>query len=292
MGLRALSCFAVVVGAAGACSSTTIVAAPSDGGASSLADGATALANDGGPASSGDGPLRIVSLTSTAATIAGGDTKGTDATTVTFVAIVTDVDGLDAIAGGQLLDDAGHTFGAFGAGTNKSTFSASLDWKALGTAGALTFAAPGAKRAISAKFFDNAGRTAVATVDLGILCRSKYSIDGSPVAACAGECVDTRADAAHCGDDACGAPCPSDQACVAGKCSAFSTLPSCFSIRQIAPATPTCTAFCAAKGTGPCSGFQEGAACPVPTAMYDDCNSALINTPALGPFVHCVCAGS
>ena len=101
-GLRAISAFALA--ATAACSSTTVIEAQSDGGSSNPAEDGGADGSSDGSASSGDGALRIVSLTMTAPSIAGGDRKATDATTVTFVAIVTDMDGLDTIAGGQLLD--------------------------------------------------------------------------------------------------------------------------------------------------------------------------------------------
>jgi len=178
------------------------------------------LAFDGGADSAtGASPpaaLKIVSLTTTASVVTGGKPSMAESAGVTFVAIVTDTRGLDSIAGGQLMDEAGHTYAAFGTGANKSTFTATVDFAAINAVSSIDFEGERLDRTFVAKFFDNGGDEAKAAVKLALACRSaEFGLLG----ACGGKCVDVERDGSNCG--ACNHACTSGQACVSRTCGAL-----------------------------------------------------------------------
>jgi hypothetical protein len=206
--------------------------------------------------SSGDGDLAIVSLTPTVDTITGGDTKSTESNSVTFIAIVTDAAGLDTIAGGQLMDDSGATYAAFGAGANKGTYSATLTWGQLNSIRAAEFDAQGGSRTFVAKFFDNAKNEATAETEIKLACRRGNALAN----ACGGACVDPKTDSDHCGkcNNSCGA-----NMCISGICTTgpqFTPDPANTDILQtqcIAPSNfasnTTCEKLCSSANEGPCT---------------------------------------
>lgn len=173
------------------------------------ADGA-APDRDGGAvvAPSTSGPLELAALTTTTSEISGVAAVS-EPTEVTFLAIVTHEQGLDEIAGGTLHDDTGKTYGAFGAGDTKSTFTLTLSWSAITKIRPIEFAAPGTTRTFIARFHDNGGRTVEASVVIGLHCGGARTM-----AACGGTCAALDSSQAHCG--ACGKAC--SVACSAGVC--------------------------------------------------------------------------
>ncbi len=129
---------------AAGCSAGASSATPESAEAGALAEeaGAVAPADAGTDSSTGQSPsgeLKIVSLSTTVSTVTGGNPTSTESAGVTFVAIVTDAHGLDSIAGGQLIDKDGRTYAAFGAGSNKGTFAATIDFAAMNTVRAIDF---------------------------------------------------------------------------------------------------------------------------------------------------------
>lgn len=180
----------------------------------SLPDGApidaAASPTDGGAsvAPSTSGPLELAALTTTTSEISGVAAVS-EPTEVTFLAIVTHKNGLDEIAGGTLHDDAGKTYGAFGAGDTKSTFALTLSWSAITKIRPIEFAAPGTTRTFIARFHDNGGHTVEAAVVIGLHCGGARSM-----AACGGTCASLDSSVAHCG--ACGRACT--DRCTEGVC--------------------------------------------------------------------------
>jgi hypothetical protein len=197
-------------------------------------DGSETSASESG--TSPNGVLAIVSLTSTATQITSPASAGpSDPTSAMLVAIVTDTSGLDAIAGGQLLDSTGATYAAFGAGANKGTYTATVDWSAATQAAPLNFSPPGMTRTLTAKFFDNGGNVATASLQLGFFCNPT-----STAGACDGVCTDFTA-SASCGG--CTTTCDPTQACVEEVCQEAS-LTAC----QKHNGATTCDQVCSAMG--------------------------------------------
>jgi hypothetical protein len=145
---------------------------------------------------SDNGELAIASLTPTSQTMTGGRPTATETDTITFIAIVTDTNGLDDIAGGELSDDSGATYAAFSAGTNKSTYTAALSWKAMTSIHAADFGNAGGKRTFVAKFFDNKGNKVMAQVSIDLACRFDV---GLLEASCGGACTNVDIDPHNCG---------------------------------------------------------------------------------------------
>lgn len=56
---------------------------------------------------------------------------------------MTDTKGLDTIAGGQLKDPDGHTYGAFGAGSTKGTYTVTVDWTSVNSTFPIDFGGTG-----------------------------------------------------------------------------------------------------------------------------------------------------
>jgi hypothetical protein len=224
--------------------------APGAPGTGTGADNGSTSADPGSNTSSGD--LSIISLTSTTAKLTGGERLGTESGAVTFIAIVTDAAGLDAIAGGQLTDDEGFTYAAFGAGANKGTYSAVLDWSTMNSIRGADFTSNGGQRQFIAKFFDNKKNEATSKITISLACRGQDdSGTGSLMGACGGECT-TRLTGAYCGT--CGNVCPSGAACQTGQCVTPPSTPDaddptrlttfCMPISVYPPDT-TCTKICA-----------------------------------------------
>lgn len=174
---------------------------PGEGGPSPMTPaeaGAADASADAATADSGNGALKIVHVTSTVPTITNRPLTFSQNETdkVEFVAIVTDTGGLDAIAGGTLEDDSGATYGAFGAGSTKGTYSVSLTFTAMNLVRPAEFPRAGGTRKFFAHFFDNAGNQAKAEVDIGLRCRDE---NDQFQAACAGSCINTDISKYWCG---------------------------------------------------------------------------------------------
>jgi hypothetical protein len=120
------------------------------------------------------GGLKIVSFASTVSRL-------TDMQQVQFIAVVTDALGIDAIAGGTLTDETGATYGGFSAGAQKGAYSVTLDWAMVNQVRTLDFVSPGQTRTFTANFFDNAGATASASVQVTFYCGAN-----SELGACGG----------------------------------------------------------------------------------------------------------
>lgn len=166
---------AVVAGCSGGATDATAVGEPPRGDAGESTSGDVladaAIATDAGaPSGSGasaDGSLKIVSLTATV-------TKLAPQRSTTIVAIVTSTAGLENIAGGQLMDTAGATYAPFGAGANKGTYAASVDWNTIHAVRSVDGPPPGSVRTFVAKFFDNDGRVVTADVDVSLGCDREW----------------------------------------------------------------------------------------------------------------------
>ncbi|WP_394826634.1 hypothetical protein [Pendulispora albinea] len=167
-------------------------------------DGGGGNSGDSGGGSSGsssDGALKIVSLTSDVQAITGlHDPRPTVSHAVTFVAIVTARDGLDTIAGGQIVDEVGKTYAAFGTGAQKGTYTASVEWAQINRISPITFRAPKAGRKFIAQFFDNGGRKAEAPLDVSFFCGNDRHPDAWN--ACSGTCQHPIENRTSCGCDA------------------------------------------------------------------------------------------
>ena len=210
-----------------------------DASAASASDsGGHAVDGEAGPARSPDGPLKIVSLTTTVSAITSPVKKAvSDASSVTFVAIVTDEAGVDAIVGGTLTDETGATYGAFDSGAQKGTFTATVSWDQATQVRNLTFSAPGTTRNFTAKFFDNKGQTAAAPIDITFYCGA--SRDGD---ACSGTCTSLPRSWDNCGS--CGKHCGGTQLCYLGGCI---DEPVCFAPSSF-PVITSCVDYCKREG--------------------------------------------
>jgi hypothetical protein len=225
-----------------ACSGANHAPPPADAAVTSDADGSGVSPN---------GVLDIVSLTTTVQTVTGGHPSATESSSVVFVAIVTDGNGLDTIAGGQLLDDQGTTYGSFSTGSTKGTYTSSLTWDQMNQGRAIDFTndAPGQRKFV-AKFFDNAGNVAAASLPIALQCRADPPGVAFPdmlVGACGGECTDTDS-GDHCGS--CSNVCPKGELCTQGACAPAVTADqrtSCVKVSAVSSDT-TCTDVCAAVG--------------------------------------------
>lgn len=236
----------------------------------------TSVGQDGGTASPGmDGMvasagLQIVSLTATVSTLFAMSST-TDSDMTTFIAIVTDDSGLDAIAGGSLLDDQGSSYAAFGAAATKGTYTASVTWTDINRVRSIQFdVAPGA-RTFVAKFFDNAGR--VTTTKLPISFRCGSSSQASSVSVCGGECFSETSDPSHCGS--CSTVCNPVSFCSSSTCAQDPGVPSCFTTDKV-PLVKTCGDVCAGLGKSCTAGyrFANDASCSGNRFRFD-CTVAL-----------------
>jgi hypothetical protein len=213
--------------------------------------------------SSTNGTLKIVDLSANVATITHASSLlPGEAGEATFIAIVTDTNGLDTIAGGAVVDDTGVTYAAFGTGSTKGAYTATLSWDAINVARPIDTPA-GGSRSFMARFFDNAGNVATASVTLRLRC---ILYGDHEVASCSGVCTDVQADSDNCGG--CGIQCRAGQRCQAGACVGPANL-GCFvpwDYRD-ASCTDVCTSLgkaCVSAVTGSgsdCSGGQERIPC-------------------------------
>ncbi len=297
-------CLSLLLAGITACSSGGQAATPLDGGAVSedaevASPGATdaAAGHDAGgadgsnPPTHTSGPLSIVSLTPTATTLTGGEALVSESSAINFIAIVTDEAGLDTIAGGQLMDDTGATYAAFGAGANKGTYSATLTWAQMTSVHAASFGPTGGSRKFVAKFVDNAHNQVTSEVDIALACRRSSGL----VSSCAGICADLRDDVNHCG--ACGTSCSSAQFCAAGLCNAgFATDPAspthvqtpCIAPSAFASST-TCSQLCERAKMGACTRILQFGATDATcggTSSDGSCTADLTQVP--GP-IRCRC---
>lgn len=167
-----------------------------------------------GTGASADEALRILRVSTTAATLTGGSPSEAESGSLVVAAVVTHR-GDGTLAGGTLEDERGRVYAAFSAGAEKGTFTAPLTWRDANVTAPITFTGTGARATLVARFFDDAGREAKATVEIGLACRDRlYGL----VAACAGECADLASTGAHCG--ACGRACGAGLVCDGGTCEA------------------------------------------------------------------------
>ena len=220
------SLFIVVVAAVAACNSGNGSTASPDGGALHNGDGSV----DAGGTSTPGGP-ELLSFGTNVTTM-------TEADTVTFVAVLTDPQGLSNLVGGHLSDPTGQTqYGAFIA-TNQGSYSLSLTWSQIYQATSFQFVGKTSIKFV-AEFFDVQGRSTTRDTTLTLAC---------PAAAwgtCGGGCYDFANDENHCGG--CGA-CDSGTGCSAGACAVFindaSDAKSCMA--TCAAAHGTCSTGCPA----------------------------------------------
>jgi hypothetical protein len=266
-------------------------------GSGSPADGGSPLpaaaGGDGGDAtehsSPGTGPnanvgsgqspnaaLKVLSFTSTVGTL----TNEANSDDVTFIAIVIDTKGLDSIAGGALLDDSGATYGAFGAGSTKGTYTAHVTLADVDRVHTVEFQRNSSNRNFVAKFYDNDGNVATATLPIKLQCELR--VGGAYLDACAGYCVDLVNDQNNCGS--CGHMCPSGTRCTNSTCLPPSNL-GCFEQGNY-PAR-TCSEFCSAVGKTCVSANSYAPADTTcsKTATAQTCTSNL----STGSYVSCVC---
>ena len=165
---------------------------------SSSSSSSSSSSGSGFPEASG--PFRVVSVSATSPVLTLYPVTPRETTKTEIVAIVTHAEGSEQIAGGQLMDEEGHVYGAFQAAANKGTLTLALDWFGLSAVAPLTVS-KGDKRAFVARFFDGAGRTIQKTVELQFQCRVvagalKFGIpaslpaDGIATGAYEGKCFD------------------------------------------------------------------------------------------------------
>jgi hypothetical protein len=208
--------------------------------------------SDSGSNPGSNGVLTIAALTATVSTLTGGAPLATESNSATFTAIVTDSLGLDSLAGGQLLDDTGLTYAAFGTGAGKGTYVATITWSGIDQTRAITFVASGARTFI-AKFFDNQGNTATASLQMNLACRDADGL----VDSCGGVCTQLSTFYANCGT--CGHVCKNDEACMGGTCASLAVLgtSACFA-ESTMNYNETCSDFCTAGGLT-CAGVVTAA---------------------------------
>lgn len=241
------------------------------------------------PPSAGDGgrdaALSVVSLTSTTTVLTGGAASSSEADTVTFVAIVTDAKGLDNIAGGQLLDDAGTTYGAFGTGSTKGTYASTVSWTQVNQGRPIEHGTSGGTRVFVAKFFDNDGNVASASLSLSLHCRIDAASLGG---ACGGTCT-TLDVGDHCGTCA---PCAKGKTCASSSCTVLAPPAG----NDQTPCTPaktlstgsTCGDVCAATGRLCYGGsVSEDATCKSYKSSGVGCSDDL--HAASAPYFTCIC---
>jgi hypothetical protein len=187
-------------------------------------DGSTPSASGSASSKATDGPLRVVSVTPTVATLTLYPTPPTETTKTELVAIVTQQEGAERIAGGQLEDADGHVYGAFQTGANKGTLSLALDWMGINAVAPISLE-KGKTKTFTARFFDDDGHEVSMDVDLAFQCRIvdgelTYTLPttlpngGVLTGTYQGRCFDDD----HCGTS--GAACTGGRSCAArtGEC--------------------------------------------------------------------------
>jgi hypothetical protein len=212
--------------------------------------------------------IAIVSLSSTATQLTSpASATPSDATSANIIAIVTDTSGLDAIAGGQLMGAGGLTYAAFGAASEKGTYTATIDWTTVNQTSALSFAPPGDSRVFTAKFFDNAGNTTTANISIELFCNPTAT-----TGACDGTCTDFTSNES-CGG--CTTTCDAGAECINQACQAVA-LADC---STPSGGAETCASVCASSGkscTASCTdNGMTGLAGIYGMAVSADCADAL-----------------
>ncbi len=243
----------------GACS---LIACNHSGGAG--IDGSGTVTGDG---PSSDGTLTIVSLSSDVNRLTR-HANSDETETVNFIAIVTDTNGLDSIAGGSLEDETGATYTAFGAGAQKGTYVAAIDWSHINIVNPIDLPA-GGTRVFIAKFYDNFGHTISKAIAMTFQCRFR-----SASTALTGACHDDCYDASNCGG--CGHACGTGEVCSgAGTCvpvTMNTTSGACFDLSSVT--ITTCDEYCQTLGKTCDGGFN--------TSYFSDpmCNQFLHDDPS------------
>jgi hypothetical protein len=166
--------------------------------------------------------------------------------TVTFVAVLTDPQGLSNLVGGHLTDPTGQIqYGAFIA-TNQGSYSLSLTWTQIYQATNFQFTGQDQVKFV-AEFFDVQGRNTTKPSTLTLECKA------ATWGTCGGTCYDFQNDTAHCGG--CGTcssiTTTSGTTCSLGACN--------FEVEDTSK-TKSCAATCAAEnGTcvTTCTGFEN-----------------------------------
>ena len=133
----------------------------------------------------------------------------TEGESVRLSAVLTDADGTVDLAGAQLTSPDGTVYGEFVASGEDGVYVLDLTWDRMHETAAIEFADREARELV-ATFTDVAGHEVSQPVTISLRCEGG--------AACAGVCVDTTSDPAHCGG--CRQPCDEgldceDSACVA-----------------------------------------------------------------------------
>ncbi len=150
---------------------------------------------------------------------------------ISFTATVSHPGGLSEIVGGTLEHNGtGSTYAAFEQ-TAGGTFTVSTSWEALHATTPISGPRDGAWT-VEAVFFDNAGASASATLDLMLQCEG--------IDVCGGGCVDWTLDGTNCGG--CGTVCGAGSACNASECAPVGLSP-CFR-----PDEMTCAEACGELG--------------------------------------------
>jgi hypothetical protein len=237
---------------------------------------------DTNPNSDASAAIKILSLSSTASRLTSSP-SASGATSANIIAIVTDTSGLDNIAGGQLMGEGGVTYAAFGASSEKGTYTATIDWTGVNQESALSFAPPGGSRTFTAKFFDNAGSTATASISIDFFCNPT-----STTGACEGTCTDFTANES-CGG--CTSACGAGEQCVDQSCQMVgfadcmtpsATTATCASV--CASAGQSCTANCSDDGMTGLAGIYgtaESAECEDALSPITSCSEAIAELGAV-----------
>jgi hypothetical protein len=191
---------------------------------------------------------RIISFTGNVTTFRSGD--------LVFSAIVTDPDGVDDVIGGQLVDPAGGTYGAFATSAAEGAYSLTLNRAAIHAVSPLNGPPTGVTRTFRAQFFDAAGHAVSADLVINVRCQQDAD------SFCDGTCQDLTAADNHCGscNRACSAVLPTDadrdildgitrQWCIAGTCT----------FRVYSESVSSCQVLCGSRGAScsPATGVPE-----------------------------------
>jgi hypothetical protein len=203
---------------------------------------------DGGTARDGGSTSHDGSVDAGGTTTPGGPeflsfgtniTTMTESDTVTFVAVLTDPQGLVNLVGGHLTDPTGQIqFGAFTA-TNQGSYSLSLTWPQIYQATSFQFVGQGPAKFV-AEFFDVQGRNTTKDATLTLACQA------STWGTCGGTCYDFANDSAHCGGCGTCSSVSSNTSCASGACAVnvedASDASSCMA--TCAAANGTCATAC------------------------------------------------
>lgn len=131
--------------------------------------------SDAAPPEESRAPV-IVSFQASATTVREGDL-------VTFAAVVSDPDGLEDIKVGEIFDESGIRYDAFGPSAQDGAFQVTVSWGDINRAAAIGFPEGGSReRKIHVRVTDWEGHAAESSTTIELSCGGR--------AACAGACVD------------------------------------------------------------------------------------------------------